>query len=175
MPKVHIESIYLLHGKGGSPQGSVSKLQAALEPRWPAAHFVRPELPHHDPAIAAETSVEALRRMVIPSAALLIGVSLGGMVAARFQELYRPDVDVVAISSPTWADGVRLETRCDGRLALYSSADDVIRGRTSDWPAIAEAYDLSWLSHDTDAHVNALVPLLVAFADGEALSSLGKL
>ena len=30
-----IRAVYLLHGKGGSPDGTVKKIQTVLEQRWP--------------------------------------------------------------------------------------------------------------------------------------------
>jgi hypothetical protein len=105
--------------------------------------------------------------MGIPSKALLIGVSLGGLVAAKLQESCRPDLQVVAISSPTWADAVHLEKQQSGRLALYSSRDEVIAGRTENWPKLAESYDLKWLNHDTDTHAAALVRLVIAHVNGD--------
>jgi pimeloyl-ACP methyl ester carboxylesterase len=165
------DTVYLLHGKGGSPEGSVRKIQSELEPFWPTLNFVRPLLPHHDPEVLAEVSVEALLQMDIPSKALLIGVSLGGLVAAKLQESHRPELQVIAISSPTWADGVRLEKQQSGRLALYSSRDEVIAGRTEDWPKLAQAYDLKWLNHDTDVHAAALVRLIVARVNGDDMAA----
>ena len=53
------------------------------------------------------------------------------------------------------------------RLALYSSEDEVIRGRTSQWPRLAQAYDLPWLTHDTDAHKGPLSHIVASFLRGE--------
>ncbi|GAC1648819.1 MAG: hypothetical protein NVS9B15_07770 [Acidobacteriaceae bacterium] len=82
----------------------------------------------------------------------MIGVSLGGLVAAKLQEDGRQDLRVICISSPTWADGVRLERKMQRRFAIYGSNDEVIAGRTAEWPALAEAHEVDWLTHDTDAH-----------------------
>jgi hypothetical protein len=49
------------------------------------------------------------------------------------------------------------------RVSLYSSADEVISGRTERWPELAEAYDLSWLDHDTDKHKKALAHILCGY------------
>src|SRR3954451_24466957 len=150
-------TVYLLHGKGGSPEGSVFKLQTLLAPKYPDTEFFRPLLPHHDPDRLAEESVEFLKQFEPKRDALMIGISLGGLVAAKYQESARPDLSVICISSPTWADGVRLERKIGKRLAIYSSADEVIAGRTAEWPALADAHDLSWMTHDTDQHAEALV------------------
>lgn len=89
-PVLPIPSVWLLHGKGGSPAGTVNKIEAALELHWPGLEFLRPMLPHHDPVVRAEDSVDFLMRQSIPSNALLLGVSLGGLVAARMQESCLP-------------------------------------------------------------------------------------
>ena len=156
-------AVYLFHGKGGSPSGTVSLLESAFADLFPSTRMVRPELPHHDPELAAERSLPFVEDLKMPLNSLVIGVSLGGIVAARVQEISRPELHVICISSPTWADAVRLEKKMPNRLALYSSHDDVISGRTADWPQLAEAYDLRWLTHQTDAHIPNLYELVKAY------------
>lgn len=158
-------SVYLLHGKGGRPGGSVFQLETLLRWSFPQIRYERPSLPHgrDKGGQAAEHSVAYLRELHIEPEALLIGISLGGLVAAKLQEMEREDLHVICISSPTWADGVELQRRLPHRLALYSSQDGVIAGRTSRWPDLAEAYDLPWLSHDTDAHKEELVHRIVPY------------
>jgi hypothetical protein len=85
------------------------------------------------------------------------------LVAAKLQELERPDLHVIGISSPTHADDVELAKRMERRIALYSSADEVIAGRTERWPQLADAYDLPWLDHDTDKHKKNLGRILCAY------------
>jgi predicted esterase YcpF (UPF0227 family) len=93
-----IPAVLLLHGKGGSPNGTVKKLQTVLEQHWPGLEFVRPALPHSDLGVPAQASVEYLLQMQIPYGSLVIGVSLGGLVAAKLQEIGRRDIQVLAIS-----------------------------------------------------------------------------
>jgi pimeloyl-ACP methyl ester carboxylesterase len=161
--------IFLLHGKGGSPQGSVSKLEPLLREEHPEFTYHRLLLPHHDPVVLAEESVEYLRDMQLPKEARLIGISLGGLVAAKLQEESRPDLRVACVSSPTWADGVRLESKPQHRVAIYSSRDEVIAERVSEWPQLAEAYDLVWLTHDTDTHKERISALLKRWIAGDPL------
>jgi pimeloyl-ACP methyl ester carboxylesterase len=163
-------SIYLFHGKGGSPTGTVSLLEAAFRDLFPNARFVRPELPHHDPELPAEHSLGFIEALRIPQNSLIIGVSLGGLVAARVQETSRPDLSVICISSPTWADAVKLGNKMPNRLALYSSHDDVIADRTADWPMLADAHDLPWLTHQTDAHITNLRELIRAYVQEDDVS-----
>ncbi len=40
------ENIFLFHGKGGSPGGSVLQLEGLLRGRFPRTSFVRPALLH---------------------------------------------------------------------------------------------------------------------------------
>lgn len=116
---IGVPAVYLLHGKGGSPNGTVAKLQECLQQDWPELRYIRPALPHGDPAVPAEVSVEFLRNLLLETGSLVIGVSLGELVAAKLQEDSRPDLHVICISSPTWADGVKLERRTVNRVALY--------------------------------------------------------
>ena len=57
LPVLPIPAVYLLHGKGGSPQGSVRKIEEIIAQNWPGLDFVRPQLPHSDPRVLAEESV----------------------------------------------------------------------------------------------------------------------
>jgi hypothetical protein len=161
------ENIFRFHGKGGSPGGSVLQLEELLRGRFPRTRFVRPALLHGDPEVTAEASLERLRNLEIPNGSAVIGISLGGLVAAKLQESGRDDLHVTCISSPTWADGVTLSQRMTRRLAFYSSLDSVIKGRTDNWPQLAQAYDLPWLTHDTDKHKEALSSIIAADLDND--------
>jgi len=169
---VRFENIFLLHGKGGSPEGSVKQLEEELRRYYRmggSERFQRPRLLHGNPEVLAERSVTDLTARNIPRDAALVGISLGGLVAAKLQESGREDLHVICISSPTWADGVRLERRMANRVAFYSSHDEVIAGRIAGWPQLAQAFDLPWLSHDTDAHKRELARLVFAYLDGDNL------
>lgn len=162
-----IPAVYLLHGKGGSPNGTVKNIQTVLERHWPGLEFHRPLLPHSDPIFPAERSVEHLLGMAIPRGALLLGVSLGGTVAAKLQEVGRDDLKVIAISSPSYADGVVLGRRVANRLAFYSSEDDVIATRISEWPRLASlCRNYEWLTHETDQHLKQVVRLFDWYLEG---------
>ncbi|TCK72843.1 alpha/beta hydrolase [Acidipila rosea] len=166
-PEWPIPAVFLLHGKGGSPEGTIKKLHIILEQRWPGLSFHRPLLPHHDPGVLCEISIEHLLDMDIPRHALLVGISLGGLVAAKLQEVGRDDLQVMAISSPTWADGLSLERSAQHRLAFYSSRDDVIASRTTNWPKIADfARDFEWLTHDSDRHLRQIARLCDWYLEG---------
>ena len=164
---IDVPAVYLVHGKGGSPNGTVLKLQDCLQEGWPHLKYFRPALPHGDPTIPAESSVDFLRNMRLEPGSVVIGVSLGGLVAAKLQEQSRPDLHVICISSPTWADGVKLERWVTNRVALYSSADEVIADRIADWPVLADAHQFEWLTHDTDRHLDALTRFIGSYIRGE--------
>jgi hypothetical protein len=167
------ENIFLFHGKGGSPGGSVLQLEELLRGRFPRTRFVRPALLHGDPEVTAEASLERLRVLEIPNGSAVIGISLGGLVATKLQESGRDDLHVICISSPTWADGVTLSQRMTRRLAFYSSLDSVIKGRTDNWPQLAQAYDLPWLTYDTDKRKEALSYIIAADLDhGDVVSGI---
>ncbi len=164
--RVNFPAIYLLHGRGGSPNGSVSQLEAEMRVCEPGHNYIRPLMPHADPAVTPLPSMLHLRSLGVPNGALVIGISLGGLVAAKLQEIERPDLHVICISSPTHAEDTELTMRMERRVALYSSADEVIAGRTERWPELAEAYDLPWLDHDTDKHKTPLGRILCAYVQG---------
>lgn len=159
----------LLHGRGGRPVGSVLQLEECLRQYFPASEFQRPQLLHGDPKVPAEESLENLHKLPIAERAVVVGVSLGGLIAARLQETSRPDLTVYCVSSPTWADGVRLQQRPDNRFAFYSSNDEVISGRVEEWPQLAHSWDIPWLNHDTDRHKQQLAALIAASLKGEDL------
>lgn len=158
---MEFSTVYLLHGTGGSPNGSVLQLETELRKCAPHQTYVRPLMPHSDPTVAPSVSVSHLHDLVIPNSALMIGISLGGLVAAKLQESGRPDLHVLCINSSTWAGDVELEQRMNHRVSLYCSGDEVIGGRTEKWPQLAAAYDLPWLTgHDTDSHKHELASIL---------------
>jgi hypothetical protein len=97
----------------------------------------------------------------------VIGVSLGGLVAAKLQEESRTDLHVICISSPTWADGVKLRRRAEHRAAFYSVADEVTSDRVENWPRLAEAHEFPWLGHDTDKHLGPLTRLVGSYLCGD--------
>jgi pimeloyl-ACP methyl ester carboxylesterase len=164
---ISVPAVYLLHGKGGSPNGTVAKLQECLQRDWPELKCFRPALPHGNPTVPAEVSVEFLSKLPLETGSLVIGVSLGGLVAAKLQEESRPDLNVICISSPTWADGVKLLRRAEHRVAFYSVADEVISDRIGNWPRLAEAYEFPWLDHDTDKHLVPLIRLVGSYLRGD--------
>ena len=163
-------AIYLLHGRGGSPNGSVMQLETELRHCEPRQNYVRPLMPHSDPNVMPWASVLRLRELYPPDGTLVIGISLGGLVAAKLQELERPDLHVICISSPTHVEETELHMKMERRVALYSSADQVIAGRTARWPELAEAHDLPWLSHDTDKHKHALAYCICGYLERGDLS-----
>jgi hypothetical protein len=162
-----VQAVHLLHGKGGSPDGTVKKIETVLERHWPGLEFFRPRLPHSDPDSPAERSVDHLLAMHIPNESLLLGIRLGGTVAAKLQEEGRGDLKVISISSPTAADSVILDRQVDQRLAFYSSHDAVIASRVSGWPQLASFQrDFDWLTHDTDRHLKQIVRLFDWYLGG---------
>jgi predicted esterase YcpF (UPF0227 family) len=155
-------TIYLLHGLGGgSPNGSVSLLQKALEPVFPNSEFIRPLLPHANRNIEnPEESIKFLEDLNIPNGSLVIGISLGGLVAAKLQEQSRPDLNIICLISAPRFKTIELKKKMPNRVAFYSSNDKVIADRVSSWAEFAESHDLPWLEHDIDPHIPELVKLI---------------
>ena len=169
---MRFQKIILLHGKGGSPEGSVRDIETGLRDHYrsqPPDLYYRPRLLHADAAVPAEQSLAGLRAMGVPRGAVLIGVSLGGLLAAKLQEEGGEDLRVICLNSPTWADGVTLQRRMPDRLAFYSSGDEVIAGRTANWSRLAMAFDLPWLTHDTSLHARQLASLIIAYLEDQSV------
>jgi hypothetical protein len=110
-----------IDAKGGRPDGSALLLEELLRTQFPISTFVRPRLLHSNSEITADDSLENLRHLDIPQGSMVIGISLGGLLAAKLQESGRNDLGVVCISSPTWADGVSLSRRVSSVFALVYS------------------------------------------------------
>jgi pimeloyl-ACP methyl ester carboxylesterase len=163
--------VYLLHGLGGSPTGSVLKLQTELASLSKDQTYIRPLLPHADSSVAPSISVERLKALELSEGALVVGISMGGLVAAKLQEVGRQDLHVICINAPTWAVDVELHRRMEHRFALYSSMDQVIAGRAEKWPELADAFDVPWLQdHDTDPHNRKLSLILCRYMNTGAIA-----
>lgn len=173
MDTMELPAVCLLHGLGGSPNGSVFELERELEKLGQRRNYLRPPMPHGDPQIASVLpSVAYLAGLELPQGSLVVGISLGGLVAARLQETERADLHVVCINSPSWAGDVKLERRMERRFALYSSSDTVVAGRIAEWPLLAEAYDLPWLTgHDTDPHKLRLAAILCGYIESGRIAA----
>ena len=166
-PMFPIPAVYLIRGKDESPGGPVKKLQAVLEQHWPGLTFIRPDTPFYDTKRPAEVAVKELLRMAMPQGSLLVGVGLGGLVAARLQELGREDLQVIAVSSPTWEDEVILRRCAERRLAFYSSQDRIIRSRVANWSQLASfSQDLDWLDPETDRHLKYVARIFDWYVEG---------
>jgi len=152
----------------------MAKLEEALKAVNPQVKFVRPQLPHSDKKSPISKSVNFLKNLKIAGGTLIVGKSAGGLAAAKLQEESRPDLYVICISSPTRSQSgdVKLVEKMPRRVAVYSSTDGVIAGRVERWPLLANAYDLPWLTHDTDAHIDKLAKLIQGYINGEDLSLL---
>jgi hypothetical protein len=108
---------------------------------------------------------------LVPEGALVVGVGVGGLVAAMVQETKRPDLDVVCVSSPTSHGVIKLERKMERRVALYSSEDPAIAGRVENWPNLAEAHDTPYLMHGAHLHPYILRKLILAHRGGRDLGA----
>ena len=166
-PMFPIPAVYLIRNKGESPHGPAKKLQPVLEQHWPGLNFIRPDLPFDDPKRRADVAVKELLRTPIPEGSLLVGLGLGGLVAAKLQELGRQDLQVIAVGSPTSADEVTLESWAERRLAFYSSQDPIIGSRIANWPKLASfSQDLDWLDQETSQHLKYIARLFDWYVEG---------
>jgi hypothetical protein len=162
------EHVYLLHGKGGSTEGSVKLIENILASMFPCEDespvFHRLPLRHSNPHVLAERSYVDLCMWspAIEKGSLLVGISLGGLIAAKLEQNVRPDLTVVALSSPTSLDGVTLKPVKSSKLyALYSSHDEVISGQT-DWAPYTEFnFNVDWMQDHNIDHQRHTVSLVL--------------
>ena len=79
--------IFVLHGKGGSPEGSSKKLQTCLEQQEPELHglFTRPQLFVLESHGSGRGFSSGSGQVNIPERSLVIGISVGGLLAAKLQ------------------------------------------------------------------------------------------
>ncbi len=170
---MEFSAVYLLHGMAGSPNGSVLQLETELRRCAPNNTYLRPLMPHSNPTVAPSVSVSHLRGLGVPQGSLIIGISLGGLVAAKVQETGRPDLHVIAINSPTRAGDTALHAWMKHRVSLYCSSDRVLAGgRTDHWPLLTpEAHDIPWLDgHDIDPHSEALAHIISCYLQAGCLN-----
>src|SRR3974390_305061 len=96
-----IRHIFFLHGKGGSSNGTIRILRDALLPCLSnPPQIALLDFPSNTAAecYAAVLSVAT----TFPVGFMLVGVSLGGLVAAKLLQDQRPDLMVVTLASPTY-------------------------------------------------------------------------
>ena len=170
--KSHFKDIYLFHELGGSPEGTVAKLEQVLSRGYPEVKFHRPNFPHSTPFIKAEDSFHFLEEgwsSFINPGSLLVGISLGGLLAAKLQEVHPEfNLSVFALVAPTSYGEVKLEQKMSNRVALYSTlADPIIKGRCENWPELTDqAFDVPWLMHDVDMAKYACCYLISCYMRG---------
>lgn len=158
--------IFFLHGKGGSSNGTIRILRDAMLP-----HLTDPpQITLLDfPSTTADEYYAALLAVSdkFPRGSMLVGVSLGGLVAAKLVQDHRPDLTVVALASPTFADGIVLTKAATPDLyALYSHADVIIGDRTNWSDFAADHADVDWMSdHNLDGQKNRIGLLLSDFIE----------
>jgi pimeloyl-ACP methyl ester carboxylesterase len=169
-----IEHVFFLHGKGGSSNGTIRLLKDALLP----CLTTPPEITLLDfPSATAEEYYTAVLAAKFPTGSMLVGVSLGGLVAAKLLQDHRPDLTVVALASPTYADSITLTKRITPNLcALYSHKDPVVGDRTNWGDYTADHADVEWMSdHNLDPRKHIIALLLSDFIEHSDFGGAVKL
>jgi pimeloyl-ACP methyl ester carboxylesterase len=161
-----IEHIFFMHGKGGSSNGTIKLLRDAMLPCLTDP----PQITLLDfPSGTADEYYAAVLVIAdkIPRSSMLVGVSLGGLVAAKLQQDHRSDLTVVTLASPTYADGISLTKRVTPNLyALYSHADPVVGDRTNWGDYTSDHADVDWMDdHNLDPQKHRIALLLSDFIE----------
>lgn len=165
-----MNTIYLFHDRGVGPE-TLQKLEEILRNALPDTNYVAPYLPHTHTGISAEDSYNRVNsKFRFPVGSVIIGVGLGGLIAAKIQETARPDLKIVAIAAPTQEDKVILEKKIPGRLALYSTKDDLIKPNTN-WELFSfEAHDYTPLMfHNVEDNNYMLAFLVKTWLEGKSV------
>jgi len=151
--------IYGFHGLGGSPTGSIKLLTDELRKHL-EFDCICLALPHRSGKEEDVAKAHAfLGACDIPADSILIGISAGGFAAAKFQES-RPDLKVIAISTPTRIGGMALAPRSNNFAAIYSKKDPVIKGR-AEWEELTDnIHLLPWSDHNPDPEIDQLAILV---------------
>ena len=173
---VMTQHLFFLHGQGGSSNGTIRLLRDAMLP----CLTIPPQIALLDfPSSTADEYYAAVLSVAdkFPTGSMLVGVSLGGLVAAKLLQSHRPDLSVVALASPTFADGVLLTKGTTLNLyALYSHADPVVGDRTNWSKYAAEHADVPWMSdHNLDGVKNRIGLLLADFLEHRDFKAAVKL
>jgi pimeloyl-ACP methyl ester carboxylesterase len=155
-----------LHGKGGSSNGTIRILRDAMLPCLTEP----PQTALLDfPSATANEYYAAVLAVAdkFPKGAMLVGVSLGGLVAAKLLQNERADLTVVALASATYADGLVLTKGMTPNLhALYSHSDPVVGDRSSWAYYTANQADVDWMSdHNLDSQKKRIGLLLSDFLE----------
>jgi hypothetical protein len=129
--------IHIFHDRGQDPE-DLQQFALLLERSLPQTSYDLPILPHFNTGVKTEDSFRLIaQRNHFHSGTIIIGIGLGGLLAAKLQEIQ--DLTVIAIAAPTQWDGVKLRTKNRNRLAVYSSHDENIMPFTN------------WLDYTDDA------------------------
>lgn len=175
LSKTKFPRVYLFHGQCGSPNGTVLEIEAVLQSAYYGTKFERPLLPHARPEVTAGQSLDwavlQYRKEIVPDS-LIVGVSMGGLIAARLQELSpNLNLSVITLMAPTWMDDVKLEEKLENRIALYSSLDKSLVGNRDNWTSYARAFDMPMLAHhDLDLCKYATCYLISCFMQGKDMT-----
>jgi pimeloyl-ACP methyl ester carboxylesterase len=158
--------IFFLHGKGGSSNGTIRLLRDAM---LPCLTDPPPITLLDFPSGSAQEYYAAVLAVAdqFPTGSMLVGVSLGGLVAAKLLQDHRPDMTVVTLASPTHADGLSLTKRITPNLyALYSHNDPVVGDRTNWADFTDDNADMDWMAdHRIDPHKSSVAFVLADFID----------
>jgi pimeloyl-ACP methyl ester carboxylesterase len=158
--------IFFLHGMGGSSNGTIKLLRDAM---LPCLTDPPPITLLDFPSGSAQEYYAAVLAVAdqFPHGSMLVGVSLGGLVAAKLLQDQRPDLTVVTLASPTHANGLSLTTRITPNLyALYSHNDSVLGDRTNWGDFTLDHADVEWMAdHSIDPQKSSVAFVLADFIE----------
>jgi hypothetical protein len=161
--------VYFFERRGSLDAAEVKRI---ISHGYPDVQFALPLLPHSDRAEDLLHYADWLiKRQLPPFVApdsLIVGLSLGGLIAAKLQELHpRMNLSVFSVGAPTSYGGVKLEKKMSNRVSLYSQTDEFTRDRCENWPELTEeAFDVPWLGHGVRTSTYTVCYLLSCYLRG---------
>lgn len=171
-------AIYLFNDReAATPVALSEKLESVVTQKIPEVRFNKPGMPHVvSPTATADQSLQWLSKNFLPSLlqnSLIVGIGLGGLLAAKLQEMLpQKKASVLAINAPLFDCNVSLSAvRLPDRVSLYSSLYEPIRDRCLLWPQVAEAYDVAWLQHHLTYAKFATGHLVAEYIKDEAIAN----
>jgi hypothetical protein len=131
---------YILPDRGYSED--VNTLAGILKFNLPQPNY------YFNPDASAFESHHWVRSNFLPQTlpnSVVVGIGLGGLLAARLQEefAYR-GLSVIAVNAPLFEGPIAIQSKVQNRVAIYSSLYAPISDRCGWLPYTGQAYDAPW-------------------------------
>jgi len=160
--KSRFKKVYLLQGQEDN-SGEVVKTISKILAKHAGVQVAIPHIPEYE-EMRADVALKVLQDNIshMEPNSLLVGISLGGLLAAALQEANpEHNFNVFAISSYTSDVGVMLMEYRVQRISLFSSLENSL---FNDWRKYTPyTYDVPWLQHGPEISKYTLSHLIYSY------------